>query len=651
MPELNRTDSTQRAIFLSYASQDSAAAKAIFEALTLAGFEVWFDQSELRGGDAWDQKIRRQIKECSLFLPIISAHTQTRAEGYFRLEWHLAEQRTYLMAQDQCFLMPVVVDETPDSAARVPEKFRERQWTRLQGGVTTPEFAERIGRLLSGAAEARQRNNVGIAQPAFAVPASPSKERSVAVLPFSNLSGDRENEYFSDGVSEELLTVLQKVPGVRVAARTSAFSFKGKNATAQEIGTKLGVAQLIEGSVQKSGSRVKVTARLSRVATGEENWSRSYTRELNDVFALQEELALAIVAELRGHFEGPDSAGASLVRAASKGGTKNPEAYQEYLMGRHQVNQFSSEAEVKALRHFIRATELDPGYANAWASLSQTHSWFCGYEGSLTRAQFDEHLSKARVAAQKALALEPDLALGLAASFWIQCGFDFDFKAGAATAKRALELAPSDPEVVVMASRMAIVTGELAAALELARRSVELDPISARTRVQLTLNCLANGLFEEAKVEAAKTAELNPNSMFAKSGLGFVHLCQGQYPEAEQAVAGAPDEWHALWIRSIAYFAQNKLSAADGAIAQLIDGNGDTAAAQIASVFAFRGENDKAFEWLERARKQRDPGLASLNASPFFDKVRGDPRWVPFWESIGFSAKALSSPGTRPQPS
>ena len=179
MPDENNAASG--AIFLSYASQDSAAAKAIFEALTSAGFVVWFDESELLGGDAWDQKIRGQIKECALFLPIISAHTQTRAEGYFRLEWHLAEQRTYLMAHDQCFLMPVVVDDTPDSAARVPEKFRERQWTRLHGGVAPPEFAERIGRLLSGAAETRQRDAGGGAHATLSDAPSPSKERSVAV--------------------------------------------------------------------------------------------------------------------------------------------------------------------------------------------------------------------------------------------------------------------------------------------------------------------------------------------------------------------------------------------------------------------------------------------------------------------------------------
>ena len=147
-------------------------------------------------------------------------------------------------------------------------------------------------------------------------------------------------------------------------------------------------------------------------------------------------------------------------------------------MGRHQVNQFSSESEAKAMKHFIKATELDPGYANGWAALSLTHSWFCGYEGSLTREQFDDHLAKARRAVAKALALEPDLAMGLAALFWIQCGYDFNFKSGAETARRALEVAPSDPDVVGMASRIATASGEPAKALELARRAVSLDPIS-----------------------------------------------------------------------------------------------------------------------------------------------------------------------------
>jgi TolB-like protein/tetratricopeptide (TPR) repeat protein len=620
------------AIFLSYASQDAGAARRIFDALGSAGLEVWFDQSELRGGDAWDQKIRRQIKECALFMPIISEHTQTRAEGYFRLEWHLAEQRSFLMAHDQAFLLPVVVDDTPDSAPRVPERFRERQWTRLPGGSTPHEFVERVRGLVSGTHDARP-DRAPAGAPAREAQA-PGNDKSVAVLAFANMSGDKENEYFSDGISEELLTVLQKLPGLRVAARTSAFFFKGKNATAQEIGSQLGVAHLVEGSVQKSANRVKINARLSRVSTGEETWSRSYTREMNDVFALQEELAAAIAGELRGHFHGEKST-ASAVHAASKGGTTHPEAFQQYLMGRHQTNQFSSASEQKALRHFERATEMDPSFALAWAALSQSHSWFCGYEGTLSREQFDGHLAKARDAADRALALEPDLPSGLTARFLIQFSFDFDLAGGAAVARKALELAPSDPEVLVIASRLAAAYGRRDDALEMARRAVAVDPISARTRVQLTISYLNSRLFDEAREESQRVAELNPNSIFARSGTAIIDLFVGDYAEVERTLVGAEREWHVLWLLAMASFALGKKGDSDRALAELIERNADTSAVQIAMAHAFRGENDEAFRWLERGRAQRDPGLVTLVGVPLFSKIQDDPRWDAFWRSFG----------------
>src|SRR5438874_1596301 len=198
--------------------------------------------------------------------------------------------------------------------------------------------------------------------------AAPITNKSVAVLAFANLSDEKGSEYFSDGISEELLTVLQKIPGLHVAARTSAFSFKGKNATAQEIGEKLGVSNLVEGSVRKSGSTVRITARLSRAATGEQLWSESYNRDLKDVFAVQSEIAQTIVVQLRGKL---GDAAAERVQAAVRGGTTNPEAYQQFLQGRYYVNRFSIADFEKARALLERACQLDPNFPLAWALLSQ----------------------------------------------------------------------------------------------------------------------------------------------------------------------------------------------------------------------------------------------------------------------------------------
>src|SRR6266699_733350 len=230
------------------------------------------------------------------------------------------------------------------------------------------------------------KNQLSVA--AHALPAAPTNapdQKSVAVLPFVNLSDDKGSEYFSDGVSEELLTVLQKIPGMHVAARTSAFSFKGKNATAQEIGEKLGVAYLVEGSVRKAGDVVRIAARLTQANTGEEQWSENYTRNLKDVFAVQTEIAQTIVEQLRGQLTGgapnPTTKAEiqAEVRAAVKGGTKSVEAHESYLQGRFFANRHSEKETDQARVAYQRAVQLDPKFALAWAGLAQTHVWDCNY--------------------------------------------------------------------------------------------------------------------------------------------------------------------------------------------------------------------------------------------------------------------------------
>src|SRR5262252_2043259 len=229
--------------------------------------------------------------------------------------------------------------------------------------------------------------------------AAPISPKSVAVLAFDNLSDDKGSEYFSDGISEELLTILQKIPGLHVAARASAFSFKGKNATAQEIGEKLGVAHLVEGSVRRAGDVVRIAARLTQANTGEEQWSENYTRNSKDVFAVQTELAQTIVGHLSGQLTGgtanPEAKAAirAEVQAAEKGGTKNVDAHQHYLQGRFYANRHSEKGAGEALAEYQGAVELDPSFALAWAGLAQTHVWYCGYSIGIGRAGFDDHLA------------------------------------------------------------------------------------------------------------------------------------------------------------------------------------------------------------------------------------------------------------------
>jgi len=257
-----------RAIFLSYASQDAEIALRIADALRAAGFEVWFDQTELRGGDAWDVLIRKRIKDCMLFVAVISKNTESRREGYFRLEWKLAVDRSHLMADDQAFIMPVVIDDTSEAQARVPDRFRERQWSRLSGGAAFAAFAERVAQAIPqlGKGDARR------ASPDQ--PKAASTLKAIAVLPLANMSADPENEYFSDGMTDEIINALSKVPGVHVASRSSCFAFKGKkDVNVRQIGEKLGVTTLLEGSVRKVGNRIRIAAQLVNVDNGYQLWS------------------------------------------------------------------------------------------------------------------------------------------------------------------------------------------------------------------------------------------------------------------------------------------------------------------------------------------------------------------------------------------
>ena len=321
-----------RAVFLSYASQDAEAAQRICEALRAGGIEVWFDQSELRGGDAWDQRIRREIRDCALFIPIISAQTQKRPEGYFRLEWKIAVDRSHFMTSEKAFLLPIVIDATQEAGAFVPDRFREVQWTHIPGGAATAAFAERVARLLDqplgerAAPYPRPESRRSRSRPAwlwavaglcalvagyfvlerFGSPkraaervASPVgsapqlvAERSVAVLPFLDMSEKKDQEYFSDGLAEELIDLLAKTPGLHVIARTSSFSFKGKAVDIPTIGRKLMVATILEGSVRKAGDHLRVTTELVRGARRQRD-QRSQPLVLRNLLLQAEDLLLA----------------------------------------------------------------------------------------------------------------------------------------------------------------------------------------------------------------------------------------------------------------------------------------------------------------------------------------------------------------------
>ena len=488
----------------------------------------------------------------------------------------------------------------------------------------------------------REKSATGVPSSSNAAP----NEKSVAVLAFANLSDDKGSEYFSDGISEELLTVLQKIPGLHVAARTSAFSFKGKNATAQEIGEKLGVAHLVEGSVRKAGDVVRIAARLTQANTGEEQWSENYTRNLKDVFAVQTEIAQTIVEQLRGQLTGGAANPTTKaeiqaeVRAAVKGGTKNVDAHQHYLQGRFYTHRHSEKSTGEALAEYQRAVELDPSFALAWAGLSETHLWYCSF---LTQglADFDAHLAKAREAAGRALAIEPNLPEALRVRAETQLNFDFDWKGAGETLRGALALAPADPALLIDAGTLAAAKGDMTHGIALYRQAVTVDPVNPRALAFLAGTLVSAGQLADAQVEYARLLELSPASPNAHAGLGGALLLQGKFEEAVTAANDDAAEWARLTVVAMARWSQKRIPESDAALARLIESSADTAAYQIADVYAYRGEKDRAFEWLERARRQRDSGLTGVRNDPLFAHLHEDPRWNAFVHAMGLADEQL----------
>jgi TolB-like protein len=483
------------AVFVSHASEDADAARRLCELLRAAGIEVWLDQSELRGGDVWDTMIRGRIRGCALFLPLISAHTRARSEGYFRLEWKLAIDRSYHIASDRPFLLPIAIDETRDGDARVPDRFRELQWTYAPHGEAPQEFVARLRRMLeagNGVAGAAALAEAGAWSQSL-------PEKSLAVMPFANLSADRENEYFSDGLAEEILNALSGIVDLRVAARSSSFYFKGRPTDLHEIAKRLRVAHIVEGSVRRIANRLRVTAQLVDVRNGFQLWSERYDREIADVFQIQDDIARAITGRLK-----------LALLAGARRPTSNMEAYELYLHGRYHLIQRSPTSLHTAVQYFERCIALDPDYALAQAGLVDCYG-VLPFRGSLSHAAAK---ARARAAMQKALELAPELwECNYSRALYVTY-FEGNWSKADRYFKRALEINPRAP----------MVNAHYAALNSLARREAEtvryveaacrLDPLAAQVHSMGSMAMVNLGKFTEGETLARHALELQPDHLF-----------------------------------------------------------------------------------------------------------------------------------------
>ena len=462
---------------------------------------------------------------------------------------------------------------------------------------------------------------------------------SIAVLPFVNISGDEENEYFADGLSEELLNVLTNIRGLRVPSRTSAFYFKGKDVDIPTIAQKLNVATILEGSVRKSGNRVRITAQLIQVATDTHLWSKTYDRELDDIFAVQDDIARSVVNELRAALLGERiDAGTSAeakaeVEAAAKGRGENAEAYRLYLQARFFEERSTEEDIAKAIAYYRQALDIDPAYAFAWAGLARAHVLQAG-PYARQADDVNKGFRKAREAAARALQLEPRLAEAHEALGRVHHWHDWDWEAAGASFGRALELAPSNVDVIRSSAWLQANLGRLHEATELLQRALMFDPLNAGAYRLLGMTYIWAGDIEKAEIAAKKSIELNPKADFAHYGVGVALLARGQLDEALKAIDQVGDGIFRLLGLAIVQYARGCTTESDAALRQLIERGAGGAAFQIAEAYAYRGNADVAYEWLERAYAQRDAGIPFAKISIFLKNIQGDRRWRPFLEKL-----------------
>lgn len=648
------------AVFVSYASEDAEAASRIALALKAAGIEVWFDKSELRGGDAWDRTIRQRIRECRLFMPVISGNTEARGEGYFRREWKLAVDRTEDMAGDVAFLVPVAIDDTPSGSARVPPRFHDVQWTRLPAGDTPPGFVSRIAALLGvetpiGSArpapaaspnpvatrpEVRARTWVvvlaglviaalgvvlalhhgnPVTQPARAA----TVDQSIAVLPFADLSEAHDQQYFGDGLAEEILDELARIPGLRVISRTSSFKLRDQADDIRGIAAKLGAAYVTEGSVRRAADRVRITVQLIRAADGTHVWSQTYDRTISDALAVQREIASNVARIL--HISVTQSWTGD---AGDRPGTTSPEALELYLRG-SQLRVRRDEAGLAEAETYQRkALDVDPNFQRAAEEL---------LSNAIVKDELDFDTSPA---AEERLR---QLAASLAARFpksgiihlrlaRIHEDRDWDFAAARREINLAQQLGAPRAEIEYEQGVLATLAGDWRHAEAAWTSVLATGPLAADAHRNLGYTEARQGRYVEALAEFSRSLEIEgSNADVALRAIAVTQISGGHPDEALETAAKIHDATSRGIILTCANHALGNVRASDAArdaLSKTLNSLASPMPFVLAEVHACRGERDAAFAALDGAYDRRVRSVAFIKRNSLFDGLRDDPRYT-----------------------
>jgi TolB-like protein/tetratricopeptide (TPR) repeat protein len=666
-------------IFISHASQDEPVATAVCKALEDAGLRCWIAPRDVRAGDFYADAIVQAINSCPVLVVILSGNAIDSAHVLREVERASAKKRPIISIHTDAtplppgleyFLsashwldasqgplervIPSLIDAVRAHCAAsatasgpvppVPRRETPASRSRAVVAVAVALMAAALLYLVAGKIWLSRRAPVAAAatpSPVSASAAAPATfsppPHSVAVLPFVNMSGDPKQDYFSDGLSEELLNSLAAVRGLQVAARTSAFSFKGKQVDVAEIARALNVGAVLEGSVRKEGEHVRITAQLINAVTGFHLWSKTYDRDLTSVLKLQTEVANEVSTALQATLLN------TVETSLDSGGTDNPQAFDAYLRAERQVSNggqavtaadFAAAAS-DAVREYSEAIRLDPQFANAYvgkASALLEIQRLVPHTGREARTAANDALA----AAKQATALAPHLGAAHAALAEVQSRLFLDFGAAESEYERALELAPGDARVLTRAALFLAQMGRFDQALPDANRAAALDPLNAVTQNALADFFYAGHRYKESVEAGTRAEEIDPHTAFAWANIGVTYLATGNIAAALRACTTPPIEENHQFCLAITYDKLHRQADAEAALATLQSTAGSAWAYQYSEVYAQWGDVPKALEWLETALRLMDPGLLYLKTDSLVDPLRQEPRFQAIYAKLRF---------------
>jgi len=639
-----------RTVFLSYASPDAEVANQVCEFLESHGVSCWMAPRDVKPGAAYADSIVRAINEASTLVLVLSAsamaseHVSREVERAgskhkpvvaFRLDSaNLSAELEYFLSRSQWIDVPAL--GMAGALAKVKEAVG-------QGSVKSPVHpglggGEASGHSIidraMGTASVAKRVVVTAAVvivlgvggvlavriwqskhgDAHAPTVATISDKSIAVLPFTDMSQKKDQEYFGDGMAEEILDLLAKIPGLTVIGRTSSFAFKGKNEDLRTIGAKLNAAYVLEGSVRSSGDQVRITAQLINTKTGAHEWSETYDRPIGDVLKLQDAIAAAVVRELQITVASNDLNARSTL--------KNPDAYELMLRGRHAFDRFNEEGFDEAATLFQQAFDRDPTFAEATAELA----WVFEYQGEFGFVAPAVAFNQARRAAAAALALDPKNATAHAVLGRI-CISEWDWAGAEREYQQAARKGTSNADVQHSVAALSILLGRWDDGLRQIKAALAQDPFLPSNFVFLSLLQARRGNLPEAEVAARRVLEIRPTYAGGHNFLGVVLLVRGDRDAALREMQQETTDDGKLQGLAMVYYAFGRKAESDAALARLIKGYADADAFEIAETYALRGQADEAMHWLERAYAQKDVNLSYIKVDLLLMNLEGDPRF------------------------